>query len=82
MDCDISRAATLAPVRQVLGAGLKRSELGLVFLYQRVVPIEHAGSGRLIFPTHFPTPTGGTIASDGAEYYFVFDGEGYSAMRG
>ena len=30
---------------------------------------KHANSGRLIFPTHFPTPTGGTIASDGAKYF-------------
>jgi glyoxylase-like metal-dependent hydrolase (beta-lactamase superfamily II) len=36
---------------------------------------KHADSGRLVFPTHFPTPTGGTIGRDGAEYRFVFDGE-------
>src|SRR6516164_11126992 len=36
---------------------------------------KHADSGRLVFPTHFPTPTGGTIARDGADYHFVFDGE-------
>jgi glyoxylase-like metal-dependent hydrolase (beta-lactamase superfamily II) len=42
---------------------------------------KHADSGRLVFPTHFPTPTGGTIARDGAGYDFVFDGERYSAMR-
>ena len=41
---------------------------------------KHANSGRLVFPTHFPTPTGGTIARHGAEYRFVFDGEGHSAM--
>jgi glyoxylase-like metal-dependent hydrolase (beta-lactamase superfamily II) len=43
---------------------------------------KHADSGRLIFPTHFPTPTGGRIARDGAEYDFVFDGEVRSAIRG
>jgi glyoxylase-like metal-dependent hydrolase (beta-lactamase superfamily II) len=42
---------------------------------------KHADSGRLVFPTHFPTPTGGTIMRDGAEYLFVFDGESCSAMR-
>ena len=36
---------------------------------------KHADSGRLVFPTHFPRPTGGTIARDGAGYGFVFDGE-------
>jgi hypothetical protein len=41
----------------------------------------HADSGRLVFPTHFPTPTGGTIARDGADYHFVFDGEDRSAIR-
>jgi glyoxylase-like metal-dependent hydrolase (beta-lactamase superfamily II) len=40
----------------------------------------HADSGRLVFPTHFPTPTGGTIARDGADYHFVFDGEARSAI--
>lgn len=35
----------------------------------------HANSGRLIFPNHFPTPTGGTIERDGTSYRFVFDGE-------
>ena len=43
---------------------------------------KHADSGRLIFPTHFPTPTGGTIARDGEGYDFMFDGERYSAIRG
>ena len=42
---------------------------------------KHADSGRLVFPTHFPTPTGGTIARDDAEYDFVFDGEVRSAIR-
>ena len=37
---------------------------------------EHAGSGRLVFPTHFPSPTGGRIERDGKAYRFVFDGEG------
>jgi glyoxylase-like metal-dependent hydrolase (beta-lactamase superfamily II) len=41
---------------------------------------KHADSGRLVFPTHFPTPTGGTIACDGADYHFVFDGEVRSAI--
>ena len=36
----------------------------------------HAGTGRLIFPTHFPSPTGGRIERDGAAYRFVYDGEG------
>jgi glyoxylase-like metal-dependent hydrolase (beta-lactamase superfamily II) len=36
----------------------------------------NAGSGRLVFPTHFPNPTGGTIERDGSAYRFVFDGEG------
>jgi glyoxylase-like metal-dependent hydrolase (beta-lactamase superfamily II) len=35
----------------------------------------HAGSGRLIFPNHFPTPTGGRIERDGSFYRFAFDGE-------
>src|SRR5262249_57426541 len=42
---------------------------------------KHADSGRLVFPTHFPTPAGGMIARDGAEYHFVFDGEVRSAIR-
>jgi glyoxylase-like metal-dependent hydrolase (beta-lactamase superfamily II) len=41
---------------------------------------EHADSGRLVFPTHFPTPTGGTITRDGSQYRFVFDGEDRSAI--
>jgi glyoxylase-like metal-dependent hydrolase (beta-lactamase superfamily II) len=36
----------------------------------------NAGSGRLVFPTHFPSPTGGTIERDGAAYRFIYDGEG------
>ena len=36
----------------------------------------NAGSGRLIFPTHFPSPTGGRIERDGTSYRFTFDGEG------
>jgi hypothetical protein len=35
----------------------------------------YADSGRVIFPTHAPTPSAGTIMRDGAEYRFVFDGE-------
>jgi hypothetical protein len=36
---------------------------------------ENANSGRLIFPTHFPSPTGGRIERDGDSYRFVYDGE-------
>ncbi len=36
----------------------------------------NANSGRLIFPTHFPSPTGGRIERDGTAYRFVYDGEG------
>lgn len=36
---------------------------------------QHAGSGRLIFPSHFPGPSGVTIERDGADYCFAFDGE-------
>jgi glyoxylase-like metal-dependent hydrolase (beta-lactamase superfamily II) len=36
---------------------------------------DHADSGRLIFPCHFPTPCGGHIARDGSDYRFTFDGE-------
>jgi glyoxylase-like metal-dependent hydrolase (beta-lactamase superfamily II) len=36
----------------------------------------HADTGRLVFPTHFPAPTGGIIVRDGSDYRFVFDGEG------
>jgi glyoxylase-like metal-dependent hydrolase (beta-lactamase superfamily II) len=36
----------------------------------------NADSGRLVFPSHFPSPTGGTIVRDGsASYRFLFDGE-------
>jgi glyoxylase-like metal-dependent hydrolase (beta-lactamase superfamily II) len=42
----------------------------------------HADSGRLIFPTHFPTPTGGTIVRDGAGFNFLFDGERHPAIHG
>ena len=41
---------------------------------------KHADSGRLVFSTHFPKPTGGTIVRDGADYHFVFDGEVRSAI--
>jgi glyoxylase-like metal-dependent hydrolase (beta-lactamase superfamily II) len=37
---------------------------------------QHANSGRVIFPAHFPSPTGCTIERDGASYSFAFDGEG------
>jgi glyoxylase-like metal-dependent hydrolase (beta-lactamase superfamily II) len=36
---------------------------------------EHAGSGRLIFPTHFPSPTGCTIERAGQAYDFTYSGE-------
>jgi glyoxylase-like metal-dependent hydrolase (beta-lactamase superfamily II) len=36
---------------------------------------EHAGSGRLIFPTHFPSPTGCTIERAGQAYDFTYCGE-------
>jgi glyoxylase-like metal-dependent hydrolase (beta-lactamase superfamily II) len=36
---------------------------------------DHADSGRLIFPCHFPSPCGGLIGRDGADYRFTFDGE-------
>jgi glyoxylase-like metal-dependent hydrolase (beta-lactamase superfamily II) len=35
----------------------------------------HANSGRLIFPAHFPAPTGGTIERDGNDFNFTFAGE-------
>ena len=37
---------------------------------------QHANTGRLVLPAHFPSPTGGTIERDGKEFRFVFDGEG------
>ena len=36
---------------------------------------EHANTGRLIFPAHFPSPTGGTIERDGKAYDFTYCGE-------
>ena len=36
---------------------------------------QNANTGRLVFPTHFPSPTGGTVERDGAAYRFVFWGE-------
>ena len=36
---------------------------------------EHADTGRLIFPAHFPSPTGGIIERDGKDFRFIFDGE-------
>ena len=36
---------------------------------------EQANTGRLIFPAHFPSPTGGTIERDGKGFRFIFDGE-------
>ncbi len=34
-----------------------------------------AGAGTLVFPAHFPSPTGGRIERDGSGYRFSFDGE-------
>lgn len=36
---------------------------------------ENANSGRLIFPTHFPSPTGCRITRDGGAFHFTYDGE-------
>jgi glyoxylase-like metal-dependent hydrolase (beta-lactamase superfamily II) len=36
---------------------------------------DHADTGRLIFPAHFPTPTGGLIERDGKDFRFRFSGE-------
>jgi len=36
---------------------------------------EQANTGRLIFPAHFPSPTGGTIERNGKGFRFIFDGE-------
>jgi glyoxylase-like metal-dependent hydrolase (beta-lactamase superfamily II) len=41
----------------------------------------HANTGRLIFPCHFPTPTGGRVERDGADYRFTFDGESAPIFR-
>jgi glyoxylase-like metal-dependent hydrolase (beta-lactamase superfamily II) len=41
---------------------------------------EHAGTGRLIFPAHFPTPTGGTIVRDGKDFRFTFCGEDHACF--
>jgi glyoxylase-like metal-dependent hydrolase (beta-lactamase superfamily II) len=38
---------------------------------------EHANSSRLVFPAHFPSPTGGIIERDGTDFRFVFDGESH-----
>ena len=42
---------------------------------------DHANSGRLVFPTHFPDPTGGMIVRDGTDYGFVYDGEREPVFR-
>ncbi|MBX9844712.1 MAG: MBL fold metallo-hydrolase [Xanthobacteraceae bacterium] len=42
----------------------------------------HADTGRLIFPAHFPTPTGGTIARDGKDFRFTFCGEDHACCGG
>ncbi len=43
---------------------------------------QHAGTGRLIFPAHFPTPTGGTIARDGKDFHFTFGGDDHACFGG
>ncbi|AMN44828.1 MBL fold metallo-hydrolase [Rhodoplanes sp. Z2-YC6860] len=40
----------------------------------------HAGTGRLIFPAHFPSPTGGTIERDGTDFGFKFCGEEHACF--
>jgi glyoxylase-like metal-dependent hydrolase (beta-lactamase superfamily II) len=42
---------------------------------------ENANTGRLVFPTHFPSPTGCRIERDGAAYRFVYDGENEAVGR-
>jgi glyoxylase-like metal-dependent hydrolase (beta-lactamase superfamily II) len=42
----------------------------------------HAGTGRLIFPAHFPTPTGGMIERDGRDFRFTFCGEDHACFGG
>jgi hypothetical protein len=42
---------------------------------------DNANTGRLVFPTHFPDPTAGTIVRDGADYRFVYDGESEPVFR-
>jgi hypothetical protein len=41
-----------------------------------------AGTGRLIFPAHFPTPTGGTLERDGKEFRFTFCGQDHACFGG
>jgi glyoxylase-like metal-dependent hydrolase (beta-lactamase superfamily II) len=41
----------------------------------------HAGTGRLIFPCHFPSPSGGRLERDGADYRFIFDGEAEAVFQ-
>jgi hypothetical protein len=43
---------------------------------------EHADTGRLIFPAHFPTPTGGSIGRDGKNFRFTFFGEDQPCFGG
>jgi len=40
------------------------------------------GHGRLIFPAHFPSPTGGTIERDGKDFRFTFCGEDLACFGG
>jgi glyoxylase-like metal-dependent hydrolase (beta-lactamase superfamily II) len=36
---------------------------------------DHANTGRLVFPAHFPSPSGGRIERDGKDFRFIFSGE-------
>jgi glyoxylase-like metal-dependent hydrolase (beta-lactamase superfamily II) len=36
---------------------------------------DHANTGRLVFPAHFPSPTGGAIERDGKDFRFAFWGK-------
>lgn len=42
---------------------------------RRAFLAEHAESGALILPAHFPTPTAGRVKVEGDSWRFVFDGE-------
>ncbi len=43
---------------------------------RRAFLAQHAESGALILPAHFPTPTAGRVTAAGEAWRFVFDGEG------
>jgi glyoxylase-like metal-dependent hydrolase (beta-lactamase superfamily II) len=36
---------------------------------------DHANTGRLVFPAHFPSPTGGLVERDGKDFRFTYWGE-------